>query len=199
MLECMVEWMGFPMYYAFNGEPGPVPAGASHASIYPYGPFETGDGQSVMLGIQNEREWANFCAQVLSQPDLATDPRFSNNSLRTQNREALKDIICTAFAPITAEEATRRLDQAAIANANVNDMHGVWEHAQLRARNRWTEVQTSSGPVPALLPPGFSASDNEGFNAQMDPVPKVGEHNESILAELGISKRPGHGKEEPSV
>ncbi|KAJ0267570.1 hypothetical protein COL922a_014884, partial [Colletotrichum nupharicola] len=93
MKESMVEWMGFPMYYAYNGAPGPVPAGASHASIYPYGPFETGDGQSVMLGIQNEREWANFCTLVLSQPDLATDARFSTNSVRTQNREALKDII----------------------------------------------------------------------------------------------------------
>ncbi|KAL3464164.1 CoA-transferase family III domain-containing protein [Aspergillus heterothallicus] len=189
MLESMVEWMGFPMYYAYNGAPGPVPAGASHASIYPYGPFEAGDGNSVMLGIQNEREWKNFCTQVLSQPDLATDPRFSNNSVRTQNRDALKNIIHRSFADITAEEATRRLDKASIANANVNDMHGVWEHAQLRSRNRWTEVQTPEGPVPALLPPGFvpPSSGNEGVRARMDPVPKVGEHNDSILAELGIS------------
>jgi crotonobetainyl-CoA:carnitine CoA-transferase CaiB-like acyl-CoA transferase len=189
MLESMVEWMGFPMYYAYNGAPGPVPAGASHASIYPYGPFETGDGQSVMLGIQNEREWANFCTLVLSQPDLATDARFSSNSVRTQNREALKNIIHKSFADITAEEATRRLDEASIANANVNDMHGVWEHAQLRSRNRWTEVQTPEGPVPALLPPGFAplSSGNEGVRARMGPVPQVGEHNESILAELGIS------------
>ncbi|KAJ0425469.1 CoA-transferase family III domain-containing protein [Aspergillus carlsbadensis] len=189
MLESMVEWMGFPMYYAYDGAPGPVPAGASHASIYPYGPFETGDGQSVMLGIQNEREWVSFCTRVLSQPDLATDPRFSTNSIRTQNREALKDIIHKSFADLTVEEATRRLDEASIANANVNDMHGVWEHAQLRSRNRWTEVQTPGGPVPALLPPGFAppSPGNEGVQARMDPVPGVGEHNESILAELGIS------------
>lgn len=186
MLESMVEWMGFPMYYAFNGAPGPVPAGASHASIYPYGPFETGDG-SVMLGIQNEREWANFCTIVLSQPELAADARFCNNSLRDKNRGALKDIICKSFADITSEEATSRLDKASIANANVNDMQGVWEHAQLRARGRWTEVQTPEGTVPALLPPGFS-SEQEGLHARMDAVPKVGEHNESILAELGISR-----------
>ncbi|OJJ61919.1 hypothetical protein ASPSYDRAFT_145855 [Aspergillus sydowii CBS 593.65] len=186
MLESMVEWMGFPMYYAFNGAPGPVPAGASHASIYPYGPFETGDG-SVMLGIQNEREWANFCTIVLSQPELATDARFCNNSLRDKNRGALKDIICKSFADITSQEATRRLDKASIANANVNDMQGVWEHAQLRARGRWTEVQTPEGTVPALLPPGFSPEQG-GFPARMDAIPKVGEHNESILAELGISR-----------
>ncbi|RDW63013.1 CaiB/BaiF CoA transferase family protein [Aspergillus mulundensis] len=186
MLESMVEWMGFPMYYAFNGAPGPVPAGASHASIYPYGPFETGNG-SVMLGIQNEREWANFCTLVLSQPDLAQDPRFSNNSLRVQNREVLKEIIQESFAGITAEEATRRLDKAAIANANVNDMQGVWEHAQFKARNRWTEVKTSKGVVPALLPPGFSPQGE--FRPRMDAVPEVGEHNESILAELGIKRK----------
>ncbi|KAL4771140.1 CoA-transferase family III domain-containing protein [Aspergillus nidulans var. acristatus] len=186
MLESMVEWMGFPMYYAFNGAPGPVPAGASHASIYPYGPFETGNG-SVMLGIQNEREWAKFCTLVLSQPDLTTDTRFSNNSLRVQNRDALKEIIHKSFANITAEEATRRLDEAAIANANVNDMQGVWEHVQLRARNRWTEVKTPGSTVPALLPPGFSP--RGGFRPRMDAVPEVGEHNESILAELGITRK----------
>ncbi|KAL5343077.1 CoA-transferase family III domain-containing protein [Aspergillus crustosus] len=186
MLECMVEWMGFPMYYAYGGAPGPVPAGASHASIYPYGPFETSDG-SVMLGIQNEREWANFCNLVLIIPELANDARFSSNSLRDENRHALKDIIDKTFSTITSEEATRRLDEAAIANANVNDLQGVWQHAQLRARDRWTEVQTSEGAIPALLPPGFRA-ENGSFDARMDPVPKVGEHNESILAELGISK-----------
>lgn len=188
MLESMVEWMGFPMYYAFDGAPGPVPAGASHASIYPYGPFETGDGQSVMLGIQNEREWVNFCTGVLSQPDLATDPRFSSNSLRTQNRDELKSIICDVFANFTAEETIARLEAAAIANANVNDMHGVWKHAQLRARDRWTEVSTPTGMIQALLPPGSTkTAEKGGYSAQMGSVPEVGEHNQAILAELGLS------------
>ncbi|KAJ6096969.1 hypothetical protein N7486_007715 [Penicillium sp. IBT 16267x] len=189
MLESMVEWMGFPMYYTFNNAPGPVPAGASHAAIYPYGPFETGDGQSVMLGIQNEREWVNFCNDVLCQPELATDSRFSSNSLRTQNRVALKEIIHRVFATLTAGKTIERLDAASIANASVNDMQGVWKHAQLKARDRWTEVQTPTGPVAALLPPGSTKSaDKGGFGAQMGSVPEVGEHNEVILAELGISR-----------
>ncbi|CAI7664731.1 unnamed protein product [Penicillium pancosmium] len=187
MLESMVEWMGFPMYYAFEGAAGPVPAGASHASIYPYGPFETGDGQTVMLGIQNEREWANFCTEVLSQPDIASDERFASNSLRTQNRDALKAIICERFSKLTAEDTTARLDKAAIANASVNDMQGVWNHAQLKARERWTEVQTPAGIVPTLLPPGSTnAAGKGGFGAQIASIPKVGEHNEAILAELGL-------------
>ncbi|KAJ5684895.1 uncharacterized protein N7477_001240 [Penicillium maclennaniae] len=189
MLESMVEWMGFPMYYAFDDAPGPVPAGASHASIYPYGPFETGDGLSVMLGIQNEREWVNFCRDVLFQPELAADSRFSSNSLRTQNRDDLKAIICLAFSELTAEETIARLDKAAIANANVNDMHGVWKHAQLKARDRWSEVQTPAGVIRTLLPPGATKSaDQGGYGAQMGSVPRVGEHNRAILAELGFSK-----------
>lgn len=189
MLESMVEWMGFPMYYAFNDAPGPVPAGASHASIYPYGLFETGDGQSVMLGIQNEREWVNFCTGVLSQPELATDSRFASNSLRTRNRDELKAIICEAFSRFTAEEIIDRLEKAAIANANVNNMGDVWKHGQLKARNRWSEVQTPVGAVQALLPPGSTkTAEKDGYVAQMGSVPKVGEHNEAILAELGLTE-----------
>ncbi|KAJ6130936.1 hypothetical protein N7523_001396 [Penicillium sp. IBT 18751x] len=189
MLESMIEWMGFPMYYAFDDAPGPVPAGASHASIYPYGPFKTDDGLSVMLGIQNEREWVNFCRDVLFQPELAADPRFSSNSLRTQNRDELKAIICLAFSELTAEETVARLDKAVIANANVNDMDGVWQHAQLKARDRWSEVQTPAGFIQTLLPPGATKSADQGvLGAQMGSVPRVGEHNRAILAELGLSK-----------
>ncbi|KAJ9492390.1 hypothetical protein VN97_g841 [Penicillium thymicola] len=188
MLESMVEWMGFPLYYAFDNSPGPVPAGASHAAIYPYGPFEAGDGQSVMLGIQNEREWVSFCSGVLSQPDLASDPRFSSNSRRTQNRDELKSIIHDAFSKFTTEETIARLDEAAIANAGVNDMKNVWDHVQLQARDRWTKVKTPVGAIPALLPPGSSKSaEKAGYGAQMGSVPQVGEHNEAILAELGLS------------
>ncbi|KAM0277072.1 hypothetical protein ACHAQH_006080 [Verticillium albo-atrum] len=182
MLESMVEWMGFPMYYAYEGAPPPVRAGAAHASIYPYGPFETGDGGSVMLGLQNEREWANLCRRVLRQDSLAEeDPRFATNSLRVTNREALKDIICNVFSGMTAGAVLERLDEAAIANAKVNEMQDVWEHPQLKARGRWTDIDTPAGRVPALVPPGVEA---EG--ASLGKVPELGEHNEKILAELGL-------------
>ena len=188
MLESMVEWIGFPMYYAYKGVPGPTPVGASHAAIYPYGPFETGDGSSVMLGIQNEREWAKLCTEVLDDANLASDPRFSNNSLRVKNRDELKDIICAVFAKTTAKDVVVRLDKAGAANASVNDMQGVWDHPQLRARGRWTEVNTSVGPIPALIPPGMpSLGLEDGVKARMDPVPALGEHNDAILAELAES------------
>lgn len=184
MLESMVEWMGFPMYYTYNGAPRPQPNGAAHASIFPYGPFETGDGESVMLGIQNEREWANFCTKVLIKPGLSSDERFITNALRVENRDALQLIINQSFSELTAARVIERLDQAAIANAKVNQLKDVWDHPQLRARKRWAEVDTPNGPVPALIPPGCANI----LGTRMDGVPSVGAHNESILMELGISK-----------
>ncbi|KAK2007718.1 CoA-transferase family III [Colletotrichum eremochloae] len=182
MLESMVEWMSFPMYYTYNNAPGLSRSGASHASIYPYGPFETGGGGSVMLGVQNEREWVNLCRHVLDEESLAKDPRFVSNTLRVENRGELKKIICDVFSRLSAEEVLKKLDDASIANANVNDMQGVWDHPQLKARGRWTDVETPSGIIPALIPPGFASVDS----SRMDRVPGLGEHNEAILKELGF-------------
>jgi crotonobetainyl-CoA:carnitine CoA-transferase CaiB-like acyl-CoA transferase len=181
MLESLVEWMNYPLYYAFDGAAPPRRTGASHATIYPYGPFPAGDGKVVMLGLQNEREWGAFCDKVLLQPQLASEERFSSNSRRSAARDELRHLILDAFATLTADEVIARLDDAQIANAHVNDMHAVWAHPQLQARHRWREVGTPAGTVPALLPPG---SWEEG-EPRMDPVPALGEHSEAILAGLG--------------
>lgn len=179
MLESMVEWMSFPMYYAFDGAEPPPRAGASHATIYPYGPFPTGDGKTVMLGLQNEREWAVFCKTVLADPDLATHAAFATNSLRSANRVQLRARIVEAFAHLTAEQVVQRLEEAKIANASVNTMADVWQHPQLAARERWRTVASPAGDIPALLPPGMT-------DARMDPIPAVGQHTDAILAEIGL-------------
>ncbi|MGE4611725.1 MAG: CaiB/BaiF CoA-transferase family protein [Paracoccaceae bacterium] len=183
MLEALAEWMGYPMYYAFDGAPPPPRAGASHATIFPYGPFVVGDGREVMLGLQNEREWLAFCDKVLRKPDIVSDQRFESNHARVANKEALTEIIIEAFASLTAEDVIVRLDKAGIANARMNDMAGLWSHAQLEARGRWREVSTPAGPVPALIPPGGIG----GVEPRMDAVPDLGEHNRIILAELDFS------------
>ena len=184
MLEAMAEWMSYPMYYAFDGAPPPPRAGAAHATIYPYGPFPAGDGKTVMLGLQNEREWVEFCEKVLRQPELVTDLRFSSNAARNASRAALRAIINGVFGKLSSQEVIARLDDAQIANAKLNDMHDLWDHPQLKARERWTEVGSPAGPIPALLPPGLP----ENFVARMDPVPALGEHTDSILAELGYDE-----------
>ena len=181
MLESMVEWMGFPMYYAFDGAPQPPRAGAAHATIYPYGPFPTGDGKTVMLGLQNEREWQVFCDKVLGRPALAADPRFDTSARRNEARAALRAIIVEAFAAHDAAGVLALLDAAGIANAQVNTMADVWAHPQLKARGRWTEVGTPAGPIPALLPPGVGAADAP----RMDDIPALGAHTDAILAGLG--------------
>ena len=182
MLEAMTEWMGYPLYYAYQGAPPPPRAGAAHATIYPYGPFATGDAKTVMLGLQNEREWQVFCQQVLLQPGLAVDERFNTNARRTADRAALKALIEQAFAALSAVQVVERLDAAGIANAQVNTLADVWAHPQLQARGRWTEVMTPVGPVPALLPPGCT-------EARMDPVPALGQHSRSVLAGLGFAEQ----------
>ena len=181
MLESLVEWMGYPLYYSYEGAQPPARAGASHATIYPYGPFPVGDGKTVMLGLQNDREWRVFCAKVLKHPELAQDPRYLDNPRRSQNRNELAAFIAEVFAGMTQEEVVCRLDEAGIANSSVNDMAQVWEHPQLAARGRWLEVATPAGPIPALKSPGLC------FPEAVSAVPAVGEHKTAILQQLGYS------------
>jgi itaconate CoA-transferase len=182
MLEAMGEWMGYPMYYAFDGAPPPPRAGAAHATIYPYGPFPCGDGKTVMLGLQNEREWQQFCTKVLQQPELAKDERFAGNAKRTTHRDALRALMVEAFSELNSEQVLARIDDAQIANAQVNDMAGLWQHEQLKSRARWREVGSPAGPLPCLLPPG-SWDDGEPV---LNAVPALGQHTDAILAELGV-------------
>ncbi len=180
MLESLAEWMGYPMYYAYEGAAPPPRSAASHATIYPYGPFAARDG-TVMLGLQNEREWLVFCELVLGRPELATDARFDSNARRNEHRDLLKAIILETFAGMRTDEVTRKLDKAQIANARMNDMAGLWAHPQLKARDRWRQVGSPAGDIPALLPPGRINS----FDYRMDAIPAVGQHTQTILRELG--------------
>ena len=181
MLEAMVEWMGFPLYYALDGAEPPPRAGAAHATIYPYGPFTAGDGRTVMLGLQNEREWQLFCEKVLLQPALAEDPRFNANPKRVASRATLQAIIADTLATLTADELVARLDAASIANARLNGMADVWQHAQLLARGRLGQASSPVGPLPAFRPPALP----ESFEPVLGAVPAVGEHTEALLRELG--------------
>lgn len=185
MLESLGEWMSYPLYYAYEGAAPPPRNGASHATIYPYGPFKAGDGGTIMLGLQNDREWVLFCEIVLDNPQLGQDPRFDKNFKRNEKRAELLAIIDTCFSKLTTEQVIAKLDKAQIANARLNDMAGLWGHDQLQARKRWVDVGSPAGPIPAMLPPGL----NDSFDYRMDPIPAVGQHTQDILSELGISAK----------
>nr|WP_316046974.1 CaiB/BaiF CoA-transferase family protein [Planococcus glaciei] len=182
MLEALAEWMGFPLYYSAYGEQEPKRTGASHATIYPYGPFKAGDEKFVFMGIQNEREWVRFCEEVLKKPEVAVDSRFDNNSKRVVNKEALKEIIENVFQQSESLQIIELLESAKIANARLNTLKELVDHPQLQARNRWSEVDSPVGPLKALIPPVTS----DEISSVMKPIPEVGQHTEAILKEFGF-------------
>ena len=181
LFDSLAEWMSYPVYYAYGGAP-PARSGARHAVIAPYGPYTAGDGRVVYLGLQNEREWARFCAEVLQRPGMAADARFSTNPRRVEHRAELDAIITEAFSGLTAEQVITRLEAAQIANARMNTVQELIEHPQLAARGRWRSVPSAAGPVRMLVPP-FNF---EGMDIPMSAIPAVGEHTDAILAEVGI-------------
>lgn len=181
MLDALGEWMSQPYLYTRYGGTPPPRSGARHASIAPYGPYRTGDGATIFMGVQNEREWAGLCRDVLGEPDLAADPRFLRNSRRVENDADLTVLLEAALAHLTAEQVSARLDEVGIANARLRTMAEFAEHPQLAARDRWRDVDTPAGPVRSLLPPVAV----RGREAAMRAVPDVGEHTAAIRAEFG--------------
>ncbi len=195
LFDALVEWMGFPLHYAEGTGAAPRRAGTSHAAIAPYGTFRAGDGTEVVLGIQNEREWAAFCATVLERPELATDPRFATGAARLEHRPALHAEIDALLAGLTGDAVADRLAAARIAHARRREVTEVLTHPQLLARDRWTSVGSPVGPLPALLPPlAFP-----GRPPRMDPIPAVGEHTGAILAWLDALDADPAGPERPDA
>ncbi len=183
MFEALAEWMGNPLYYSYQGQPPAPRTGGAHPSVLPYGPTPVGDGQIVMLAVQTQNEWHNFCVEVLRRPEIEQDQRFATNPLRNQHRAELDAIIAECFGPLTRDQVEARLEHAQLATARVNTAADLWTHPQLTARGQWTEIDTPNGPLKALLPPGR----NNRFRPRMDPVPAVGQHSDALLRELGYS------------
>lgn len=184
MFEALGEWMGFPALFTAYGGSAPPRSGAYHATIVPYGPFKAGDGGTVFLSVQNEREFARFCDVVLKNPALKTDVRFASSPARLKHGPAMHAEIEKAFSGLTTAQVIERLEAADIANARLNDMKQFWGHPQLAARGRWAKVGSPSGELDMLKPP-FNLS---GFEPRLDAIPALGQHSEKILAELGYAE-----------
>ena len=182
MLEALGEWMSQPYLYATGSGTPPARNGARHASIAPYGPYRCADGD-VFLGVQNEREWAVLCREVLQRPDLVTDKRFATNTLRVASDGELTALLEDALSTVPCAQVLEQLDTAGIASARMRDLAGFADHPQLAARDRWRDVGTSAGPVRSLLPPVTVT----GREPAMGAVPSLGEHTDAIRREFGPS------------
>lgn len=178
MLEATADWMGYPMYFAYDGAPPPARAGAGHATIFPYGPFKTSDGD-VLFGLQNDREWISFCEVVLLRKDMATDERFRGNAGRAEHKIEIEKVINSRLMELTKLSAIQLLEEAGIGTAEVRDMEGLWQHPQLKARDCWTQVDSPIGMIPALKP-----ISGNSWQAKMEAIPKVGQHTQNIINEF---------------
>ena len=182
LFEALAEWMGSPAYYTLYSGRQPARMGAEHATIAPYGPYGTADG-TVLLAVQNDREWRSLCAVVLGDPAAADDPRFVTNSARVVHRAELNALVGAVLANLETAAATTLLDRAGIANARINQVRDFLDHPVLSGRDRWRTVAVPGGKMTALRPP----VDLAGIEPVMGPVPAVGEHTDAILRELGRS------------
>jgi itaconate CoA-transferase len=185
LFEALAEWVSQPAYYAHYGGTAPPRTGARHATIAPYGPFTAGDGGTVLLAVQNQREWRKLCDDVLEMPDLCEDSRFVTNPDRVAHRDDLEAIMHGAVASMTVDELADRLEAAGVANARMNAVEDLWSHPVLAGRDRWREVDTPGGTIDALLPPTTLA----GIEPRLGAVPALGAHSEAVLRELGYSDR----------
>lgn len=184
LLDALGEWMMQPAYYAAYGGTEPPRSGPSHASIAPYGPITTGSGDTLVIGVQNFREWQRFCCDVLELPELADDPRFKSNPLRVKHRQQLQTILDDVFASLNTRVALERLEGASIAFAEVRRAGQLFEHPQLSARDRWRPVPLGTGSAQALRTPACI----EGVDDRLEAVPALGQHTDSILSELGYGR-----------
>lgn len=175
LFDAMADWMTVPLLHQTYGGEAPQRVGLMHPSIAPYGAFDCGDGEQVVMSIQSEREWANFCVAVLRREDLVADPRFSSNVARCANRPALDDEINRVFAALGRAELTARLRQARIAFGAVNSVSDLAVHPQLRR----TPVATPSGVLDLVAPPVRIDRDLP----RLRPVPALGEHSDAIRTE----------------
>lgn len=181
MLDALGEWVSQPYFYTYYGGAAPSRTGPRHASISPYGPYTVAGGEQVFIGVQNQREWERFCAEVLARPELALDDRFATNSRRVDHDAELVALVEEALANQTPDEVVGRLDQVGIANARLRTMGEFAGHPQLAARDRWRSVDSPKGPIRSLLPPVVF----EGRELPMGAIPELGQHTEALRREFG--------------
>ena len=177
LFHALADWMNVPyLQYAYGGI-YPERSGLNHPTIAPYGAYPCADGKPILFSIQNEREWAALCAEVLGDAAIATDPRFADNVARVANRTALDEIIVAAFATAPREAIAERLEAAKIAYGRVSSLEDLKNHPQ----NLHIAVDTPAGRKRMLAPGALHDRELPAFG----PVPALGAHTEAVKREFG--------------
>ncbi|HME49149.1 CaiB/BaiF CoA-transferase family protein [Mycobacterium sp.] len=182
LFDTMTEVMGYQLNYTRHSGIDQQPLGMSSPAVAPYGAYPTADGQTVVLGTTNDREWQRLARDILQRTDLADDERFRTNPGRVAHRDILDEAIATWCAQHDLAHVQKTADAAGIGNARYNTPSEVLVHPQLSARDRWRQIDTPNGPIPALLPPPVIS----GYEPPMGAVPGLGQHTDSVLADLGF-------------
>ncbi|MFO1116110.1 MAG: CaiB/BaiF CoA-transferase family protein [Beijerinckiaceae bacterium] len=172
----MADWMNVPLLYFEGTGKAPQRVGLAHPSICPYGAFTTKDGRPVLISIQNEREWANFCRVFMGEPDLPKQAGYETNNVRVQNRQKVDAHVAEKFAALTRDEAAAKLREAGTAYGFVNAVEDLVHHPALRRAT----VETETGPASIIAPPTI----RDGAEPQLGPVPSIGQHSAKIRAEF---------------
>jgi len=183
LFDVMTDVMGYALTYTQHSGIDQEPLGVGSPAVAPYGAFPTRDGQTVVLGTTNDREWQRVAREIIDRPDLADDPRFATNPDRCRHRAILDEAIGSWCAQHDLAEIQKVADDAGIGNSRYNLPSEVVIHPQLTARDRWRTVGTSKGDIQALRPPPVIS----GFEQPMGAVPGLGEHTDAVLAELGLT------------
>lgn len=182
LFDTMMDLMGYPLTYTQHSGVDQQPLGMSSPAVAPYGAYSTADGQTVVLGTTNDREWQRLAREIIERPDLAEDDRFATNSRRVANRAVLDEAIQSWCSQHDLAHVQRTADEAGIGNARYNLPSEVLNHPQLSERDRWRTVDTSAGRIRAILPPPII----EGYEQPMNAVPALGQHTDAVLGELGF-------------
>lgn len=183
LFDTMTDIMGYQLTYTQHSGIDQIPLGMSSPAVAPYGAFDTRDGQTVVLGTTNDREWQRLAREIIERPDLADDPRFATNSDRCAHRDELNKAIESWCAQHDLEEIQQIADDAGIGNSRYNLPSEVITHPHLQARDRWRQVDTPRGEISALLPPPVIT----GMELGMGAVPGLGQHTDAVLAGIGLS------------
>ncbi len=176
LFDGVADWMNVPLLYAEGTGRSPGRVGLAHPSICPYGAFPLADGSLVLISIQNEREWLDFCAGLLNEPGLATSPGFDSNNARVANRPAVDDRVGRGLAGLNRDEAALRLRRSRTAFGFVNGVEELGRHPALRR----VAVDTPGGPARIAAPPAL----HDGAAPRLGPVPGIGEHDAAIRREF---------------